>query len=211
MNPLTPAVAALILAGGASSRMGQDKALLKLNGVPLLRQTYEVAQQCCNPVFVITPWRDRYQPILPAHSQWVQETPLPGESFPHGPLVGFAQGLAHLQTEVVQADWVLLLACDLPKLNEAAIAPWFLQLAAIESGAIALLPNHPKGWEPLCGFYRRRCLPGLMAFIDGGGRSFQGWLRGQWVEELLVSQPEILFNCNTPDDLENAQVSGFFE
>ncbi|NJN88893.1 MAG: NTP transferase domain-containing protein, partial [Leptolyngbyaceae cyanobacterium SL_7_1] len=150
---------------------------------------------------------DRYRSLLPADSHWIRETPLPHASLPHGPLVGFAQGLRHLQTDANPADWILLLACDLPHVSSEAIEQWRCHLPPeqMPEGAIACLPKHPKGWEPLCGFYHRRCLPSLLAFVEGGGRSFQVWLQGELVEALPLTHPQILFNCNTPEDLANAQ------
>jgi molybdenum cofactor guanylyltransferase len=112
-----------------------------------------------------------------------------------GPLVGFAQGLATVET-----DWVLLLSCDLPNLDAATIASWIEDLDAIPEGTIAYLPQSEKGWEPLCGFYRSSCRESLETFIAQGGRSFQRWLRSQVVAILPVADPEILFNCNRPED-----------
>lgn len=212
-------ITAIVLAGGRSSRMGQDKALLPIQGVPLLQLVCSIASALCDPVYVVTPWPERYQDLLPASYQFIREVPLPKEStgdvtlssskvtlpLPHGPLVGFAQGLAQVQT-----DWVLLLACDLPRLRFEVLQDWAAELdslseeALAEGGAkpIALLPRHAKGWEPLCGFYRRTCLPALTDFINQGGRSFQQWLAQYPVQLLpLPEDDQMLFNCNTPTDL----------
>jgi molybdopterin-guanine dinucleotide biosynthesis protein A len=188
---------AIVLAGGQSSRMGQDKALIALQGVPLLRQVCEVALSCTSEVCVITPWPERYQAILPDACRIIREVSLPGETEPHGPLIGFAQGLAQVET-----DWVLLLACDLPQLQVEVLQHWVTELEKTAEEAIALLPRQTKGWEPLCGFYRRQCLPRLTEFINEGGRSFQRWLAQHPVQELPVSDSQLLFNCNTPADLE---------
>ncbi len=188
---------AIVLAGGQSSRMGQDKALIALQGVPLLRQVCEVALSCTSEVCVITPWPERYQAILPDACRTIREVSLPGETEPHGPLIGFAQGLAQVET-----DWVLLLACDLPQLQVEVLQHWVTELEKTAEEAIALLPRQTKGWEPLCGFYRRQCLPRLTEFINEGGRSFQRWLAQHPVQELPVSDTPLLFNCNTPADLE---------
>ncbi len=188
---------AIVLAGGQSSRMGQDKALIALQGVPLLRQVCEIALSCTREVCVITPWPERYQAILPDACRTIREVSLPGETEPHGPLIGFAQGLAQVET-----DWVLLLACDLPQLQVEVLQHWVTELEKTAEEAIALLPRQTKGWEPLCGFYRRQCLPRLTEFIKEGGRSFQRWLAQHPVQELPVSDSQLLFNCNTPADLE---------
>ncbi|MDB9379849.1 molybdenum cofactor guanylyltransferase, partial [Nodularia sphaerocarpa CS-585A2] len=54
---------------------------------------------------------------------------------------------------------------------------------------------------PLCGFYRRRCLPQLLEFINQGGQSFQQWLNQHPIQVLYLPVSEMLFNCNTPEDL----------
>lgn len=192
----TTLLSAVVLAGGQSSRMGQDKALILFQGVPMLRRVCEVALHCTREVYVVTPWPDRYQDILPKSCRFIQEVPLLGEETP-GPLVGFAQGLTQINT-----DWVLLLACDLPQLQVKVLQDWATNLEQSANDTIALLARHPKGWEPLCGFYRRQCLPMLTHFIEEGGRSFQHWLAQNPVEELPISDPQLLFNCNTPADLE---------
>lgn len=198
---------AIVLAGGKSSRMGRDKALIPIQGVPLLGRVCGIAEACADRVYIVTPWPERYQHLILPRCQFIQELPFSAPSpsspsspssspFPQGPVVGFAQGLAQVQTE-----WVLLLACDLPRLEIEVLQEWIAGLDGVEEGAIAALVHNPKGWEPLCGFYRRRCLPQLLEFINQGGRSFQQWLQRHSVQVLSLSEPKMLFNCNTPEDL----------
>ncbi|WP_448561632.1 molybdenum cofactor guanylyltransferase [Trichothermofontia sp.] len=191
-------MAAIVLAGGSSSRMGCDKALIEIEGQPLLRRVCEVASQCCEEVYVVSPRSAQYQPLLPPVCQTIQELTAP-DGNPPGPLVGFAQGLAQ-----VQQAWALLLACDLPNLKASLLQAWIAELPRVPPDAIALLPRHPKGWEPLCGFYRRTCLADLQQFINQGGRSFQQWLSQrsvQAINDLTVVKPQMLVNCNSPHDL----------
>lgn len=172
--------------------MGRDKALIEITGAPLLQQVCEAALLCASPVYVVSAWGDRYRSFLPQTCILITETD------PQGPLVGFAQGLACVQTE-----WVLLLACDLPRLQGEPLQQWAKELSNVPPETIALLPKSQKGWEPLCGFYRRDCMTTLQNFIDRGGRSFQKWLAEQPVQELLLANQQMLFNCNTQSDLEN--------
>lgn len=189
-------LSAIILAGGQSTRMGQDKALIPVNGMPLLQRVCQVALQCTPDVYVVTRSLARYQAIVPPTCHLMQEYQLPGEIAPQGPLVGFAQGLAQVHT-----DWVLLLACDLPNLNVQTLRAW-AQECTCSQEAIALLPRHNSTtWEALCGFYRTTCLPALQVAIAQGERSFQRWLRFLTVKELLVPDPHMLLNCNAPKDL----------
>ncbi|WAL62110.1 molybdenum cofactor guanylyltransferase [Thermocoleostomius sinensis] len=208
-------LSAIVLAGGQSSRMGQDKALIAIGQRTLLQQVCEVAQHCADVVYVVTPWIDRYQPLLgeswesaSSHRsenstkiRFIQEHPLSQDDIMHGPLVGFAQGLVHVETE-----WTLLLACDLPNLRVEVLQSWLMMLPNVDAQTIALLCKNSNGWwEALCGFYRRRSLEKLKPFIEQGGRSFQRWLDQELVQELPISQPDILFNCNTPADVEQAR------
>ncbi|GAX35741.1 molybdenum cofactor guanylyltransferase [Nodularia sp. NIES-3585] len=186
----------IVLAGGKSSRMGEDKALISIGGMPLLQLVCGVAAGCTDNVYVVTPWPERYQHLILPSCQFIQEVPLSASTSPdHGPLVGFAQGLAQVQT-----DWVLLLACDLPRLRVKVLQAWANELDSVPDEAIATLVDHSKGWQPLCGFYRRRCLPQLLEFINQGGRSFQPWLNQQPIQALSLPTSEMLFNCNTPED-----------
>jgi molybdenum cofactor guanylyltransferase len=182
----------IILAGGKSSRMGRDKALISIQGMPLLNQIATLAKQYTSQVYIITPWIERYQSIIPSDCHLIREV-TPGQ----GPLMGFFQALPYSETE-----WILLLACDLPNLNAIELEKWLRYLDDVPKEAIALLPKNSKGWEPLCGFYRHRCLQPLTEFIDLGGRAFQPWLNQQYVVELSINNPQVLFNCNTPEDLQ---------
>ncbi len=187
-------LAIIILAGGRSTRMGRDKATIEIGGVPLIRRIYNVVSTCVDrgQIYVVTPWPEQYRQFLPDSCNFILEYPPD-----RGPLMAFSQALAE-----INANWLLLLACDLPNLSTPAIQTWIDRLLSIDSQSIAYLPRHlSKGWEPLCGFYRQICRDSVIKYIDNGGRSFQGWLKMQVVTELVVADPLCLVNCNTPADL----------
>ncbi len=210
-----PTLSAVILAGGKSSRMGFDKALITINSKPLLSQICDLASQLSHEVYVISPWIEKYQNILPNDCQMIRELYCNTEKYTHksttlhstvnstekflsnGPLIAFAQGLA-----VIKTEWVLLLACDLALLNHSEVNLWCNQLVDVSPDVMAFLPRGCKGWEPLAGFYRSSCLPLLYDYLVSGGSSFQGWLDQYLVEEISVMDRSVLFNCNTPQDLQ---------
>lgn len=190
MTELNLLLSTFILAGGKSTRMGQDKALMTIQGTPLLKRTCEIALALTPQVYIITPWINRYAEIVPSQCQFILE-PEP----PQAPLIGFSLGLAQIQT-----PWILLLACDLPKLRLETLQTWAKTLTELPSKIDIYISRNPKGWEPLCGFYRQRTLGSLQAYLQKGERSFQTWLDTQTIQELPLENQDIFFNCNTPED-----------
>ncbi len=187
-------IAALILAGGKSSRMGTDKALVNYQGKPMLQRVYQVATECTQQVYILTPWKERYQNILPSDCNYLIETQ-PGK----GPVNGLSEGL-----EKISADWILLLACDLPLLDIEIIQSWINKLSQIPTSTLALVPQRLDIWEPMCGFYKKEVKEELDIFLKSGNRSFQELLSGIEVEALEVDEKAdlMLLNCNYPGDLE---------
>jgi molybdenum cofactor guanylyltransferase len=184
-------VTTIVLAGGNSTRMGRDKALIEIGDRPLIQRITDVAIASTDRVFITTSWPERYCDRVAPSCQFVHDR------LNQGPLVAFAQTLPQVQT-----DWILLLSCDLPNINTTTLQTWIKYLPTLPESTIAYLPQSEKGWEPLCGFYHRQGRESLKQFVAQGGRSFQRWLQTQVVEVLEVSDRQVLFNCNTPEDLE---------
>ncbi|ABW29364.1 molybdenum cofactor guanylyltransferase [Acaryochloris marina] len=184
-------IVGLVLAGGRSRRMGSDKALLCWQGVPMLQRVCRAALQCCDLVHVLTPWPERYQPVIPSSCIVLREHP-PDQ----GPLVALLAGLNQLQT-----TWVLLLACDLPLLRPDILREWLALLPNTQ--ALALVPHQPEQWQPLCGFYHYQSRSSLQSFIQQGGQSFQDWLSRLPAQKIAIDTQSqaMLWNCNTPHDL----------
>ncbi len=185
-----PTLSVIILAGGQSRRMGQDKALLSMSeGQPLLLRTIHIAQRLApDRVVVVTPWPELYQSFVPPQVQLIQEQQVElseGASagsfagFSAGPLGGFAQGWRQ-----VDSQWCLLLACDLPYLRSEPLQQWWawltsqnslqsngssLSLASLVRSSVPLTKDEANKlyWEPLCGFYHRDCVPSLVHFLYG--------------------------------------------
>jgi molybdenum cofactor guanylyltransferase len=171
--------------------MQQDKALLMVNGVPLIRRVYDVSIECTAEAYVVTPWPEKYQAALPADCKWLIE------NSPHrGPLLAFQQSLTK-----IDADWILLLACDLPYLDAAVIQGWIKDLENVPEDSIAYLAPQAKGWETLCGFYRTSCRLSLDKFVQAGGQSFQQWLQAEMVTPMPITAPQIFTNWNSPKDV----------
>ncbi len=202
-------LAAVILAGGRSSRMGHDKALISLGAETLIERTCGVALAGADAVYVVTPWPQRYAALLPASVNFVAEpaAPEPPEP-PPGPMVALVQVLEMLQAQPeARPEWVLLLACDMPNLSAPVLSTWRQGLAALPPLALAYLPQRQGRWEPLCGFYRATALDDLRQYLSTGGRSFQPWLNQRSVVPIALTTETVrmLANLNTPADLAHWQ------
>jgi molybdopterin-guanine dinucleotide biosynthesis protein A len=198
---------AIALSGGKSSRMGRDKALLKVDGEILLFKICRTALQVADSVYVVARSQEQYQEAIASSQDYTQDyISLVLDCKFDGALVGLWQGINAIADSQRSPDWILLLACDLPNIQGDVLQLWASQLMDLPENAIAYLPrylddNSQKQWEPLCGFYRWQCRDSLTEFITTGGRSFQKWLSKQEVIEILNVPSSMLFNCNTPDDL----------
>jgi molybdopterin-guanine dinucleotide biosynthesis protein A len=197
-------ITAIAISGGKSSRMGRDKALLEINGETLLLRTCRTALEVAESVYIVARSQEQYQEAIAKnlpHFHLVLEQQFDGA------LVGFWQGIQAISSP---ADWILLLACDLPNLQGDILKIWASQLADLPETAIAYLPRcvnmrSQKQWEPLCGFYRWQSQDSLREFINNGGRSFQKWLNNQEVVEIENAPLAMLFNCNTPEDFRSVE------
>ncbi|MCS7221758.1 MAG: molybdenum cofactor guanylyltransferase [Anaerolineae bacterium] len=187
---------AVILAGGQSRRMGQDKAWLDAGGRPLLVHVAERLQNLAAEVIVVRAAPTTPLPALPAR---VIEDRYPGM----GPLAGLHAGLSASAT-----SWIFAVACDMPLLHQALIR----YLALLRPGHDAVIP-YPTGQpEPLHAFYHRRCLAVIEQALASGQRSV--WklytrlqVRSVSPLELTVFDPDLrsFVNVNTPTEWERVR------
>jgi molybdenum cofactor guanylyltransferase len=181
----------LILAGGLSTRMGTDKALIPFEGLPLLMHVFQTAQTLNLPIAIVTPWPERYAALDLPGATFIAET-----NIGQGPVAGLTCGL-----EKANSEWVLLLACDMPRLDSAVLRNWTLRLPNISNDVLALVPRHDDQWEPLCAFYHRSCLDSLKSYLATGRKSFHQWLTENPTQTLNVTDTGMFFNCNRLEDL----------
>jgi molybdopterin-guanine dinucleotide biosynthesis protein A len=144
-----PDVAAFILAGGRSSRMGRDKAWLELAGLPLVLRVARSVEPLVSAVTVIGPL-ERFESVgLASIPDRIPARAASGESS-CGPLGGILTAL-----NATQCSWNLVLACDLPYITTEWLE-WLLGRAgALEAQAV--VPERVSGVEPLAAVYRKEC------------------------------------------------------
>jgi molybdopterin-guanine dinucleotide biosynthesis protein A len=188
-------IGGFILAGGVSSRMKSDKALLEVGGAPLLVRTARLLESVVGAPSVIGDpaiYKSFALPVIA--DDW------PGA----GPLGGIATAL-----RASTASWNLVVACDLPYLT----AEWlhFLVARAVASTADAVLPMNTRGAEPLCAMYHKRGEPAIRAALESGIRKVTDGLQNLRVETIrraewkaFDSEGLLFKNMNLPRDYQEA-------
>lgn len=189
-------VTGLVLAGGASRRIGRDKAFLELGGRPLIEIVVERMAQVCAEVLVVASDSRPYAGL----EVRVVEDRFRG--------VGVLGGL-HAGLEAATHDLALAVGCDMPFLNPDLLRAF---VAWGEGLDVAVL-RRGEHVEPLHAAYRRTCLPALEAAIRAGERrivSFFPHVRVRYVapEEVAAFDPDLrsFRNVNTPEEWEAVQV-----
>lgn len=175
---------AVVLAGGRSSRMGQDKAALEVDGAPLLDR---IVATLVNEAWKVT--------ILGGHKV-LNAAFLPDRLPFQGPL-------ASLREFHPKSECVFVLSCDLPLFDPRI--PDVLERKIGESDAA--IPEANGSLQPLCGLYRNRCWRELTDHPEWT-RMFR-WLHSLDVAPVCEADfaaagidPLALCSFNTPEELE---------
>ena len=208
----TPSVTGVILAGGKSRRMGQNKALLPLGEDSLIEHVIRRMRRVTDELLLITNAPAKYAHLgLPMHSDMISDA---------GALGGIYTGLMH-----ASHDTVLCVACDSPFLQPKLLS----YLVSILGEYDAVMPytyrnkkdigvtNPSHGdnritLQTLCAAYSKRCLPIIELMLQESELRVHA-LQGR--ASILPLAPEIwktydskghsFFNVNTPEDFEKAQ------
>ena len=187
-----------ILAGGASSRMGTDKARLSLGGLTFIERIAGALQVIAPRMSVVSARPESFDLSLPVVADIHRDC-------------GALGGL-HAALKACRAPWAAIVSCDLPFVT----GELFARLDAFrneETDAVA--PRQTDGRaQPLCALYSpARCLELAARLLGEGERRPRVLLqqaRTRWVAPAeLADLPgsELFFlNVNTPEDFERAQV-----
>jgi molybdenum cofactor guanylyltransferase len=176
----------IVLIGGKSSRMGEDKAMM----VYKKRSLYKIA------VENIAPFCDKI--YLSANQQQISqvtfEYPTIQDQFDgEGPLGGIISCHRYIQ------ERLLIISCDLPLISQ------------IEIEALTNLHNHNNGctmfyndstghYEPMLSIWEKEVLDLLDEYFISGGRSIQQFLKQQKIVKIIPSTLQNFKNVNTVDD-----------
>lgn len=189
----------VLLAGGASSRLGRDKRLLPgQEGRFWLLERLDLLKAACDDVYVLVePNTDVYN--LDKTVQWLPDVEKYG-----GPL----KALARLP--IRRDAWYIVVAVDMPNLTAEVLKALRARTQGASSGA--LVPASTRTVQPLCAAYHGSVFAYFKAAVARGETSLKRLLRdapfvvGYLGPESLGIDPDFweasFFNVNTPSDLE---------
>jgi len=194
---LDDSLAAFVLAGGKSSRMGRDKATLSLHGRTLLQLALSTLREITGNVSILgSPqiYGDQGAPVIP-------------DIIPEcGPLSGIHAALTH-----TRAAYNLIMAVDTPFLSADFLR--FLTSRAVAAGTVITTPEIAGYTQPLCTVYSRQFLPIAAHALKSGEYKIVPLFPREstlTISEAEMAQfaftPEMFDNLNTPEDLERARL-----
>lgn len=193
-----------ILAGGKSSRMGENKAFLETGGETFLaRATKTLAEICPNPVrIVLKTQRDYLTDRFPENAQAIYDA----TNF-DSPLDGLHQALMDAFTR--KSKYAVVLAVDLPFVTSEVIAR-LCDAIEFSNKFLAVVPRQTDGRpQPLCAVYNAKyCFSALQRYLNetpnGSIKDFLETISTRYINENKLSDdPKLFFNVNHPADFES--------
>lgn len=189
------AISGIILAGGKSKRMGSNKALLKIGGIPLIERVARSISGVCSEIIIAGG-----DPNELGHLGY----PVVPDVYPGcGPLSGLHSGL-----QAARNQYSFVSACDTPFLEERFIR----RLVSNAMGYEAVIFKAGEGfYEPLCSLYGKNFAKAAETSIKNGiykimtALSLVRWRSMMADPDERTMLKKILFNINTPIDYNQAK------
>jgi len=186
-------LAAFILAGGKSTRMGADKAFLDFEGRPLLIRALDLVRSVTSEVNIVGS-KGKFAPFAPVVEDVFQNC---------GPLGGI-----HAALQSSGAELNLMLAVDLPFVSEGFLQ-YLIGEARKTSDAAVTIPRAGGHWQSLCAIYRPQFAAVAESALRAGKYKIDPLfamvsIRGIEEDELQSAgfSQEVFCNLNTPAELQ---------
>lgn len=196
MKATRPKIFGLILAGGYSRRMGQDKAYLKFHGKPQIEHVFDLLGKYCTEIFL----SKRKDQKAYKHFNCINDD---SQFSNHGPLGGILSAMK----EYPEADW-LVMACDLPFVTDETIQTLF-DLRDPEKIATAFISAQDGLPEPLCAIWEGHAYGSILKLFDKGIDCPRKILIQSDTHLFKANNPHWLDNINTPQEYEQIKESAF--
>lgn len=195
MAPTQQAITGVILAGGQSSRMGQNKALMSLGGKRLVDRVVAVMREVFHDLLMVTNTPEVYADL---------GLSMVGDVWPEkGSLGGVYSAIYHVTT-----PYCLVVACDMPFLNAAVLRYLMTQMADYD----VIIPNVLDELQTLHAIYSKACLQPIERRLEANRLRIVGFFPDVRVHTVTASElrpydPELLAfqNLNTPEEFQAAE------
>jgi molybdopterin-guanine dinucleotide biosynthesis protein A len=182
----------LVLAGGRSSRMGSDKALLRYGDNPQIQATAALLDARCNRVFVSC--RNEQAPLYDGYGR-----PIVTDAYLElGPL----GGLLSAQRQQPDAAWFVV-ACDFPLLDAPTLGELCSAREPFRFATAFRLPGDRKP-EPLCTIYEPKSRAALLRQHGNGDDSLASFLDRSRIRAVEAADPGLLRNANDREGMNEA-------
>jgi molybdopterin-guanine dinucleotide biosynthesis protein A len=182
-------IVGVILAGGKSSRMGKDKALLDIRGTPLIKLVTETIKQVFGRVIVVANDAQAYQ--------FLGLEVVPDVFKECGPLGGIHAAFVHSDSSSV-----FITACDTP-----CISPDLIRyILSFPSQKSVKIPVAAECEHPLCGVYHRDIFPALVHRLEQKKLKVLDFLEEISYERIPITsslsfyKSDFFININTESD-----------
>jgi molybdenum cofactor guanylyltransferase len=184
----------VVLSGGKSRRLGQDKAQLSFHeGMNQLDYMLSLLDAFCESLAISCRDSQRSE-----RSSKFDVDLILDEQGLVGPMAGVISSLRNSSNRAV-----LMVACDMPLLD-AGVLLKVVSLRNSEKLATCLLAQDGKP-EPMCAVYESRCLLALEDWVERGNHSLRRFLESSDVELIEVDEPQMLASVNTLEDVESVR------
>jgi molybdopterin-guanine dinucleotide biosynthesis protein A len=176
---------AVILAGGKSERMGEDKAFIDLEGQPFIKRILQVVEGLTKEVMVIANTKDYTALNVPVYPDLIENC---------GPVGGIYTAMRKVKT-----PYLLILSCDIPLLKRAVLEHLIEESIPCDANILTT----KERWQSLTAIYNSRTMPIFKKALDTKKLKLRSLLPLMDLHKIACPANLIpcLNNINTPSDL----------
>jgi molybdopterin-guanine dinucleotide biosynthesis protein A len=177
---------AIVMAGGGSVRMGQDKSMLPVEGRPMIEHIVNQLNPHFSQVLISSDDKAKYG--------FLGVDVIEDEVEGRGPLGGIASGL-----KVSANELNFVLACDIPEIHMACVRAMLRQGRDYD----AVVPKSGAGrYEPLFAVYKKSILGAIESALNSGDYRIMDAISSCRIKYVEVDNSELMKNLNTMEDYE---------
>lgn len=183
-------ITGIILAGGKSSRMGEDKGLIEFNNKPFIKHIIDAVTPLVSETIIVSNNPDHDVFGLKRIKDDIENS---------GPMAGIHSGLKSSNTE-----YNLVLSCDVPLINTDVLK--MLINTADDNADIIQIESQGRSM-PLIALYKKKCETVFYKLLLNGERRLHIAVSKCNSKSIVLDSDYALYttNINTPEQLKNIE------